>query len=157
MMVWRPVGHAQPRRWNGFAVGMKYPKGNEVTPVRSSPARRALTTVAFGLVCVAVQGMAGKEAMALTLTALDDLVFGRYATSVTQGGTVTVNPATGGKSVTGSVYDFGGAHQRARFRAYDDEAEEETLIITLPTQITITSGGGSMTVNAFTSDPSGSI
>jgi hypothetical protein len=119
------------------------------------PGRGAVSTAALVLCCLAILAVTVKEAKAgLTLIARGDLVFGRYATSVTQGGTVTINPATGGKSVTGSVYDMGGAHQRARFDV-EDGSDDATIVITLPSQITITSGGNSMTVDAFTSDPSG--
>ena len=134
---------------------MRYSNGIDMTQLTLGLARRAFATAALGLLCLAFSGMTLKQAMAgLTLIARDDLVFGRYATSVNQGGTVTINPATGGKSVTGSVYDFGGTHQRADFEI-EDGSDDATVVITLPSQITITAPGGSMTVDTFTSDPSG--
>ena len=83
-----------------------------------------------------------------------DLRFGRYATSLTQGGTVTVHANTGQKTLTGAVTDLGGRTERGQFIIAGDR--NAAFSIRLPRQITIMSGKVSMTVNAFTSSPSGS-
>lgn len=110
-----------------------------------SIARAALALSSLGLLGLAAQGAI---AAPIQITKQLDLVFGRYATSETQGGTVTINPATNGKTVTGGVQDFGGPHQRAQFEITGDT--DEAYSVTLPSQITISAGGNSMTVNAFT-------
>ena len=112
--------------------------------------RAALALLCFGLLVMAAEGA---MAAPIQITKQMDLVFGRYATSVTQGGTVTINPETNGKTVTGGVHDFGYPHQRAQFAVTG--SGDEAYFINLPNQITISAGGNSMTVNAFTSEPSG--
>ena len=122
----------------------------------SSRAFRAFMRATPALAAVMLLGVANQSAVAnpITITQQSDLVFGRYAATQSQGGTVTINPTTGGKTVTGPLFDFGAAHQRAKFHITGDSGK--AFSITLPSQITITAGSETMTVNAFTSDPSGS-
>ena len=106
----------------------------------------------LGLLAVVAQGaMAGD----IKIKRKTDLLFGRYATSADQGGTVTINPVNGGKTTTGSVYDFGAPHQRGQFEVSGNINTEYS--ITLPSQITIDaqSGPATMIVDSFTSNPSG--
>jgi hypothetical protein len=123
-----------------------------------------LSRTAFGcfgkaaawLVALVLVGVASQQALAvaITITQQLDLKFGRYATTVSQGGTVTINPSTGGKTLSGALSDLGDSHQRAQFSLTGDP--DAAYSITLPSQITISSGANTMTVNAFTSSPSGS-
>ncbi len=119
---------------------------------RASPrtAFGCVSRTALGLSILGLLGLTAQGALAAPIQIVKqmDLVFGRYATSETQGGTVTINPATNGKTVTGGVQDFGGPHQRAQFEITGDT--DEAYAVTLPSQITISAGGDSMTVNAFT-------
>ncbi len=120
--------------------------------------RASLGLVALMLLGVAAQhaaaGQHGGGGTQLRLDKINDLVFGRYATTQSQGGTVTINPATGGKTVTGPLFDFGTAHQRAQFHATGDP--DAAFSITLPSQINIAKGGDTMIVSPVTSSPSGS-
>ena len=121
----------------------------------SAPSGR-LRKAVLGLVVLMLLGVASQHAAAaaLQINKVQDLAFGSYAATQSQGGTVTINPATGGKTVTGPLVDFGAAHQRAQFHVTGDP--DAAFSITLPSQITINRGGDTMTVNAFTSSPSGS-
>ena len=87
----------------------------------------------------------------ITLTKNVDLDFGRLSSGAA-GGTAVVS-AAGARSVTGDVVEEGGTITAAEF----DITGEDGLVydITLPTSISITSGGDSMTVNTFTSDKAG--
>ncbi len=121
----------------------------------SAPSGRFRRT-ALGLLAVMLAAVANQHAMAvpIQISKQFDLEFGRMAPSTTQAGTVTINPNTGQRTATGGVVLLGGGLTRAKFPVTGDP--DTAFSITLPSQITITSGGDSMTVNAFTSNPSGS-
>lgn len=108
--------------------------------------------------CMAVLNLASREAEAfskpITIVLQDDLAFGSVAGDGSLPGAVTVDAATGAKSVSGGAFDFGGVHARARFLVSGDK--NTAYIITLPSSITATDGGaGTTTIDTFASDPSG--
>ena len=76
--------------------------------------------------------------------------FGIIAPDGTFPGSVTINPVTGTKTVGGGIYDFGGSHQPLHFDIRGDKGMPYT--ITLPSSVTLTSGGNSMTLGNFTTD-----
>lgn len=88
----------------------------------------------------------------ITLTKNADLGFGQIASGGTSG-SVTVTPA-GGRSATGGA-SLGSAAGvgAAQFTVTGDLLA--TYSITLPGSTTLSSGGNSMTLNAFASSPSG--
>ncbi|UCH73103.1 MAG: DUF4402 domain-containing protein [Rhodospirillales bacterium] len=89
----------------------------------------------------------------LTITWAQDLEFGTLAGDGTFSGTATINPVSGAKTVAGGVYDFGGINNPAVF---DIRGEKNTTFsITLPGSVILSSGGSTMTLNNFTSSPSG--
>jgi len=88
----------------------------------------------------------------ITLTKQADLDFGRLSSGAA-GGTAVVSSA-GARSVTGDVVEEGGTPTSADFDITGESGL--TYDITLPTSISITSGGDSMTVNTFTDDKGGS-
>lgn len=81
------------------------------------------------------------------------LEFGTLGGDATIAGTATIDPATNAKTVSGGVSDFGGAHRRASFLVTGDPNVAFTVI--LPSSVTVTSGPNTMTLNAFSSSPSG--
>lgn len=107
--------------------------------------------------CLAVLNLATREAEALkpiTIVLQDDLAFGSVAGDGSETGAVTVDAATGAKSVSGGAFDFGGVHARARFLVSGEK--NTAYIITLPNSVTATDGGaGTTTIDTFASDPSG--
>lgn len=137
-------------------MGKKHSTVDEMTPALSCAAVGVLRKAACGLFCLGLLGMAAQVATAepISISKTKDLHFGRYASSVNQGGTVTIDAATGSKVVTGGVSDFGDPHERSQFEVQGDPFAG--FSITLPSQLTLTASSGSMTVNAFTSSPSGS-
>jgi hypothetical protein len=87
----------------------------------------------------------------MTITKTVDLNFGSIVPNT--GGTVVITPA-GARSATGTVVLFGGVVSAASFNVTGSGTS--TYAITLPTtDHTITSGGNTMTVNNFQSNPSG--
>ena len=87
----------------------------------------------------------------ITVSKTADLDFGRLSSGAA-GGTSVVS-AAGARSVTGDVVEEGGTVSAASFDVTGSTGLGYD--ITLPTSISITSGGDSMTVNAFTSDKAG--
>lgn len=82
---------------------------------------------------------------------LQPLEYGLIASTATPG-TVTIDSATGTKSVAGGAVDMGGLHTRASFRITGER--NRSFSITLPVSITIsTPGGGSTTITALESTP----
>ncbi len=97
------------------------------------------------------QGGGGKP---ITITQTQALDFANLVSVPAASGTAVLDPATGAKSVTGGVVDFGGVHLLALFDVTG--ANNGTFTITLPGTITISEPGGSTTtITNFTSFPSG--
>jgi len=80
-----------------------------------------------------------------------DMDFGSAAGDADLAGTV-VESTAGAKTVTGGAFDFGGVDRAARFEVETDNPGE-SLTCFLPSSITVTSGGNSMTVDTFTTNP----
>ena len=80
-----------------------------------------------------------------------DMAFGSAAGDADVAGTVVISTG-GAKSVTGGATDFGGVDSQGQFELQSDN-EGESLNCTLPGSITVTSGGNTMTVDTFTSNP----
>ncbi len=80
-----------------------------------------------------------------------DMAFGSAAGDADLAGTV-VESTAGAKTVTGGVFEFGGVDRAAQFEVETDNPGE-SLTCTLPGSITVTSGGNSMTVDTFTTNP----
>lgn len=111
----------------------------------------AVAVVLSGSILVASQTPAFGGPISITLQA--NLEFGTIAGDGTFPGAVTIDPVTGNKTVGGGAYDFGGLHSRAEFEVKG--TRYATFTITLPASVTLNSGGNSMTLNNFTSTPSG--
>ncbi len=77
-----------------------------------------------------------------------DLEFGDSAGDADLAGTAVVSPAEN-KTVTGGVFDFGGGVAAAIF-VIVTQNDNDPYSCTLPSSITITAGGSSATVDAFT-------
>ena len=120
-------------------------------PRRLTAGAIAVAVVVFGSMLVASQTPAFGGPISITLQT--DLEFGTIAGDGTFPGTVTIDPITGNKTVGGGAYDFGGLHSRAEFEVKG--TKDAIFTITLPASVTLTSGGNSMTLDNFTSTPSG--
>ena len=120
-------------------------------PRRLTPGAIAVAVVLFGVILVAWLTPAFGGPISITL--VGDLAFGTVAGDGTSPGTVTIDPMTGNKTVGGGAYNFGGLHSRAEFEVKG--TRYATFTITLPASVTLNSGGNSMTLNNFTSTPSG--
>ncbi len=123
----------------------------QVRPHRRTAGAIAVAAVLFGAMLVASQTTV--FAAPITINTLLDLDFGTLAGDTTLAGTATIDPATNAKTVSGGVMDFGGVHRRASFLITGDPNVAFTVI--LPSSVTVTSGGNSMTLNGFSSSPSG--
>lgn len=110
-------------------------------------------TPAFGQVCGTPPCGGGGGGKPITINWVQDLEFGTLAGDGSFAGTATINPVSGAKTVSGGVYDFGGIHNPAEFRVRGDRNTPYT--ITLPGSVTLGSGGSTMTLSNFTSNPSG--
>jgi hypothetical protein len=110
------------------------------------------------LLLVLALGAVSQSWAALNIVSTQGLTFGKFAAGT--GGTVTIS-TNGARSRTGNVIllasDTGTA---AAFTVSDTDPANATLtyVITLPANdtVTISSGGNSMAVNSFVSNPSGS-
>ncbi len=80
--------------------------------------------------------------------------FGTLAGDGSITGTATIDPSTGTKSVAGGTFDFGGVTSAASFEVKGLRNTPFTII--LPAIVTLNSGADSMTLDSFTSNPSGS-
>lgn len=117
----------------------------------------ALGSIGFGVNSYAATQTANGTATivsAISITKVADLRFGTVAPHATLTGTVVMTPAggrTAGGSATLSAVDTGGA---ASFTVDGDSTA--TYVITLPsTAVTISNGANNMTIDTFTSNPSG--
>lgn len=86
----------------------------------------------------------------VTIDVRRDLDFGDAAGDGSLSGTVTLNPITEIKTVSGGVIDFGGREHVAEFRINGDKNAD--VYVVLPASVTITTPGGTMTINSFTMD-----
>ncbi|MVT07639.1 DUF4402 domain-containing protein [Chitinophaga tropicalis] len=92
--------------------------------------------------------------IAITKTA--DMNFGNVAVQSTTGGTVVLPPSATPTRTTTSGVTLPATVGTVTAAAFDVTGEDGyTYSITLPSSVTITSNSNSMTVNAFTSSPSG--
>ncbi len=120
-------------------------------PTRSLIARAcAAVTLAAFLVAGLATGVEDAAAAADKVTQRNDLLFGSAAGDADLAGTVVISTA-GGKSVTGGAADFGGIDGAAQFRI--EGPSNTSYACTLPSSITVTSGGNTMTVDTFTTNP----
>lgn len=111
-------------------------------------------TPAFGQgVCGTPPCGTGSGGKPIAISWVQDLEFGTLAGDGTFAGTATINPVSGTKTVSGGVYDFGGIHNPAAFTVKGDK--NAAFTVTLPGSIVLSSGGGNMILNNFTSNPSG--
>ena len=85
----------------------------------------------------------------LRVNAKGDLRFGKVASSINSPGTVIIDAASGAKTVTGGVFDFGGNSRRAKFKIKGEK--NARIYVTLPASITIKdhSSGYLATVDTF--------
>lgn len=125
---------------------------------------RLLFVASFALACAATTARAQETASAtvtativtpISITKDVDMNFGNVAVRSSAGGTVVLTPA-GTRTTTGGVTlpTTAGTVTAASFTV--NGTSGYTYVITLPTTpLTITSGANTMTVTAFTSDPSG--
>ncbi len=120
-------------------------------PRRLAAGAIAVAVVLLGSMLVASQSPALGAPIAIN--SVLDLDFGTLAGDATLPGTATIDPATNAKTVSGGVSDFGGVHRRASFLVTGDPNTAFTVI--LPSSVTLTSGGNTMTLNGFSSSPSG--
>jgi hypothetical protein len=86
----------------------------------------------------------------LTVTDLRGLRFDITGGDHDLAGTATINAVTGAKTVSGGAHDFGGLFATAQFRV--EGRNRETIQILLPSNVTVTFLGRTMTVNNFTHD-----
>lgn len=107
---------------------------------------------------MAIICLSGRPAFGQTMTAVQDLSFGAFVAGA--GGTVTISPQssrTGGGDVTLMT---GGQFAQGSAASFDvSGTSNATYQITLPSDGSVTltgSQGGSMSLSAFTSSPSGS-
>lgn len=87
------------------------------------------------------------SSFALSLTKNQDLEFGRFVGGAGCDGTVTID-ASGGRRASGKVRVLTSPFSPARFSLYGTPGESYTL--TLPTALTLVSGGEQMEVSALT-------
>lgn len=112
------------------------------------------TKLVAAMILAAVLGPARVHAQSITTT--QDLAFGTFIPA--SGGTVVVS-TTGARSATGGVVlltntQFS-APAAATFSVVNNAPRARTFTVTLPASATLTraGGGGTMTVNAFVSNP----
>ncbi|MBT6095479.1 MAG: DUF4402 domain-containing protein [Rhodospirillaceae bacterium] len=80
-----------------------------------------------------------------------NMAFGDVASSVDGSGTAVINSNANSKYVTGSIVDFGGSVTRAKFTITKGTASGY-VTITLPTSLTISKSGTTLTIDNLTSD-----
>jgi hypothetical protein len=89
---------------------------------------------------------------ARTFTSSQALAFGSFVAG--PGGSITVSPS-GARSSNGVIILPRSIATPAIFTNTDNGAKTATVTITLPGSVTLSSGANQMTVNSFTSSPSG--
>ncbi len=110
--------------------------------------------VALGFGFAALTPEPVKTQTPITFDRLLTLKFGKYAAGETTSGTVVIPSNSNNPIISGSLVDFGGTSRRGRIRINGDA--NATMVITLPSSITIEKGssGNTMTVNNFTMNAS---
>ncbi len=118
-----------------------------------SPIVRACAAVVLAACLVSGLATGTRDAAAAVkkVSGKRDMLFGFVAGDADLAGTVVISPASA-KTVTGGASDFGDTHESSEFEVESDNPGE-SLTCTLPSSITVTSGGNSMTVDTFTSNP----
>ncbi len=93
----------------------------------------------------------------VTVSEKRSLLFGTIAGDVNGPGTVTLNPVTGAKTVTGFVFDMGKTDRIGTFAVTGPK--NAWVFLTLPNTATLTrtGGGGTMTMRSFTSSPTAGL
>lgn len=106
--------------------------------------------VALALVFAVFTPESVKTQTPITFDRLQTLKFGKYAAGETTSGTVVMPSNSNNPIISGSLVDFGGTSRRGRIRINGDA--NATVVITLPSSITIEKGssGNTMTVDNFT-------
>ncbi len=80
-----------------------------------------------------------------------NMAFGTIASSVDGSGTATINVNTDSKSLTGTIFDFGGSVTRAKFQV-SGGTPSGFVTITLPSSFTISKSGVTLTVDNLATD-----
>jgi hypothetical protein len=117
--------------------------------------RTGILLLACAIGCVLCS--ASVTAQNITLAKVQDLAFGAIIRGGSAG-TVTIS-TTGTRSSTGGVFLLPSgyaAYMQASFTVWV-RRKNRTVQITLPSSVIISSGSNSMTVNTFTSSPSGTF
>jgi hypothetical protein len=104
------------------------------------------------VVLLAIATSVGAADLPLAVTTRSDLGFGQLVATASSG-TVTVSPA-GGRTYGGGVILANGLGVSAGAFALTGDLHA-SYSITLPSECTLSGGGGSMTVDQFSSSPSG--
>jgi hypothetical protein len=112
-----------------------------------------LSRLRFSAIVLLAASSPGLASQPIGLVMQANFSFGSIVASGTAG-TVTVTPASLRSSAGGVVLGSGVGVHAATFQA--SGALEMSFSIVLPSSVTLTSGGSTMTMNAFTSNPSGS-
>lgn len=95
---------------------------------------------------------AGAQVASIGITRNVDLNFGQVVTSASSG-TVVITPSGSRSATGGAMLGSGAAASAASFTVSGDPLA--TYAITLPSSTTLSSGGPTMTLETFTSTPSG--
>lgn len=102
--------------------------------------------------------LSGRPALGQTMTTVQDLSFGAFVAG--SGGTVTISPQAARTGSGDVVLMTSGQFSQGRAASFDlSGSSNATYQITLPSDGSVTltgSQGGSMSLSAFTSSPSGS-
>jgi len=103
--------------------------------------------------CLSAAVVTQAAAQNVTVSESRSLLFGKIAGDVNGAGTVTINPATGAKTVTGYVFDMGQNDRPGKFVV--SGPKNAWVIITLPSTAIVARNNGSetMTMRNFTSSP----
>jgi hypothetical protein len=114
----------------------------------------AVAILASSQAFAATQATANASATVLSpisIAKVDDMSFGSFIAGPTAAGTVALTAAsTTSRSGTGVVLDTGSTGSAAKFSVTG--LSNGVFSITLPTSVTLTATGGTMTVDTFTTD-----
>ena len=106
-----------------------------------------LTPALFLLVCLFTTAVEAK----FSVRRGDNMNFGTIASSVEGSGTATISTGSDTKTITGSIFDFGGTVARARFTV-SGGTPSGLVTITLPASFTISKSGVTLTVDNLATD-----
>lgn len=125
--------------------------------IRISPIHGAVIAIAVfatSSVHAATQATANASATVLSpisISKVDDMNFGSFVAGPSASGSVTLTAASStSRSGTGVVLDTGSTGSAAKFSITG--LSNGVFSITLPTSVTLTATGGTMTVDTFTTD-----